>query len=278
MGAHLGVCEDGSVKPHTRGGEGGRKGGRVEGPRPAPPSPPPARVAPAGPALAVHHSQLWARKWQEGGRISSSGELIAEGKAIMAPLRGTLGRGRPGDRDPLGATRWAAAPSQVLPEGGRGTPQSPARKWGQRMLPTPRRPGPGATAPAPSTQPWTRALTSEPAGGRGGRLSHTDPGSEDRGLPTWATHVPCTQPPGRPLLPGWRLSPPLPPSHSTGAERKVEPFAKYAKKEGRVCLSGKCGREGARFLSWPNWAQRLRGCLACRACGGAEKPPSQQEL
>lgn len=120
----------------------------------------------------------------------------------MAPLRGTLGRGRPADRDPLGATRWAAAPSQALPEGGRGTPQSPARKWGQRMLPTPRRPGPGATAPAPSTQPWTRALTSEPAGGRGGRLSHTDPGSEDRGLPTWATRVPCTQPPGRPLLPG----------------------------------------------------------------------------
>lgn len=38
---------------------------------------------------------------------------------------------------------------------------------------------------------------------------------------------------GGTLLPGDGPSPAPRPSHSTGAERKVEPFAKYAKKEGR---------------------------------------------
>lgn len=68
-------------------------------------------------------------------------------------------------------------------------------------------------------------------------LSHTNPDLR----PTAASQSSSlTQPPRRTLVPGGGASAPsfssskvpLLPSHSTGAQRKVEPVAKYAKKEG----------------------------------------------
>lgn len=65
---------------------------------------------------------------------------------------------------------------------------------------------------------------------RGGRWAPfpSNPTSEAWGLRTLG----CTVP-GLSHLEGTLLPPSPAPSHSTGAERKVGPFAKYAKKEGR---------------------------------------------
>ena len=86
------------------------------------------------------------------------------------------------------------------------------------------------TSPAkkPVAPPLPRSV--RPLDTRGGRWAPfpSNPTSEAWGLRTLG----CTVP-GLSHLEGTLLPPSPAPSHSTGAERKVGPFAKYAKKEGR---------------------------------------------
>lgn len=143
----------------------------------------------------------------------------------------------------------------------RGRPAGCGRRWarGHRLA---------AQPGSPANRTGGGALTSEPV-----PPTH---------VPTWTIGV---LGPGSPLdsaawegpccPAGGRL---LPPSHSTGAERKVGPSAKYAKTEGRQFSAGKtaAGRE-PRLPATTRAGSEIIRSSDSTGCGGTWASLSQRE-